>query len=46
MYRNNYTKFILNKCEKRTGMEPETDLFKASIVGTEVSVSAVIDDLM
>ena len=45
MYRN-YTKFTLKICEKRRGMEPETDLFKASIVGTEVSVSSVIDDLM
>ena len=41
MYRNS-TKFILKICEKRTGMEPETELFKASIVGTEVSVSAEI----
>ena len=35
------TKYILKKCEKRAGMEPETDLFdlyKASIVGTGKSI--------
>ena len=35
------TKYILKKCEKRSGMEPETDLFelyKASIVGTGKSI--------
>ena len=31
-----FTKFNLKICEKRTGMEPETELFKATIVGTEV----------
>ena len=36
-----FTKYILKKCEKRAGMEPETDLFdlyKASIVGTGKSI--------
>ena len=35
------TKYILKKCEKRSGMEPENDLFalyKASIVGTGKSI--------
>ena len=35
------TKYILKKCEKRAGMEPETDLFdlyKASFVGTGKSI--------
>ena len=41
MYRN-FTKFILKICEKRTGMEPETDLFKASIVGTGKSIDFYI----
>ena len=29
-------------CEKRTGMEPETDLFKASIVGKGKSIDFYI----
>ena len=29
-----YTKYILKCVTKRTGMEPETDLFIATIVGT------------
>ena len=36
-----FTKYIQKKCEKRAGMEPETDLFdlyKASIVGTGKSI--------
>ena len=41
MYRN-FTKFILKKCEKRSGMEPGTDLFKASIVGTGKSIDFYI----
>ena len=41
MYRN-FTNFILKKCEKRSGMEPGTDLFKASIVGTGKSIDFYI----
>ena len=41
MYRNS-TKFILKICEKRTGMEPETELFKASIVGIGTSIDFYI----
>ena len=41
MYRN-FTKFILKKCEKRSGMEPGNDLFKASIVGTGKSIDFYI----
>ena len=40
MYRN-FTKYILKKCEKRSGMEPGSELFelfKASIVGTGKSI--------
>ena len=40
MYRN-FTKYILKKCEKRSGMEPGSELFelfKASIVGTGRSI--------
>ena len=32
------TKYILKKCEKRSGMEPGNEMFKASIVGTGKSI--------
>ena len=38
---SNLTNFIMKKCEKRAGMEPESDLFdlnRASIVGTGKSI--------
>ena len=38
-----YTKYILKCVTKRTGMEPETVLLIATIVGTEVSVTPVVD---
>ena len=37
-----FTKFNLKICEERTGMEPETDLFKATIVGTGKSIDFYI----
>ena len=33
-----FTKYILKKCEKRSGMEPGNEMFKASIVGTGKSI--------
>ena len=38
-----YTKYILKCVTKRTGMEPETVLLIATIVGTEVSVTTCVD---
>ena len=35
---NILTKYILKKCEKRSGMEPGNELFKDSIVGTGKSI--------
>ena len=37
-----FTQFKLKICEKRTGMEPETDLFQATIMGTGKSIDFYI----
>ena len=32
-----FNKIKLKLCEKKAGLEPETDLFQATIMGTEVA---------